>query len=142
MVFHFHYHLRLSLKLARKLKSFKHRKSLDGIFCDNQTTSALRNKIDEPFTSANLPDLETASDKSSEQFSLLYPKLSSNFYSTSSVDDILNYEPLHFTSTSRSQPVTHSYNLRSRPIQTSSSSSTRLALSSISALFCQHVQPH
>ena len=86
--------------------------------------------------------MKTASDNSSETFSLLNPKLSWNTYSTSSVENIPKYEPKNATSTSRSQPVTHSYILRSSPIQTSSSSSTRSTIGSISALFCEHAKPH
>ena len=81
----------LTKTVARKSKSFK-QKSFDGALCDKPYTSALQNKIDEPSTSTNPPDLKTASDLSTETFSLLFPKLSSSLYSTSSVDDFLNYE--------------------------------------------------
>ena len=105
----------------------------------------MQNEIDEASTSANLLDLKTASDFGSQTFSLLYPKLSSSLYSTSSVDDILTCESeklSNIASNSSSQPVTHSYNLRSRPIQTSSPSSTRSTPSSISAILRQHAQPN
>ena len=77
--------------------------------------------------------------------SLLSPKLSSSSYSTSSADNILKCESKNSSkssSSSSSQPVTHSYNLRSRPTQISSSSSTRSTSSSISAVLRQYAQPH
>ena len=46
------------------------------------------------------------------------------------------------TSTSTSQPATFCYELRWRPIQTLSSSSTRSTSNSISALLRQHAQPN
>ena len=51
--------------VARKSKSFKHRTSIDPTFCDKQSTSALQNKLDEPFTYAIQPDMKTTSDNSS-----------------------------------------------------------------------------
>ena len=82
----------LTNTVAGKSKSFKHRKSTDPIFCDQQTISALQKKIIELITSANLLDLKTTSDISSDTISLLYPRLSSILYSSSSADDILNCE--------------------------------------------------
>ena len=102
--------------------------------CDKQTTSALQSKIDESPTSSNLLDLKTLSDISSGTFSLLHPQLSSSLYSTSFFDDIFICESKissKNSSTSSSEPVTHSLKLRSRPIQTSSSSSTISTSSSI-----------
>ena len=64
--------------IARRSNSFKHRKSIDATICDKQTIYALQNKNDEQSTSVNLPYLKTASDSSSEIFSLLYQKLSSS----------------------------------------------------------------
>ena len=131
--------------VAKKSKSFKLRKSIDGTFCDKQTTFALQNKIVERFTSEKLPDLKTTSDISSETFSLPCPELSSSVYSTSSVDDIVICESENSSKNSSafsSQPVTHSYNLRSRPNRTSPSSSTRSTSISNPALLLQHAQPH
>ena len=54
--------------VAGKSKSFKHRKSIDGTLCDESTTSALQDKIIEPFTSVNAHNLKTASGLSSETF--------------------------------------------------------------------------
>ena len=130
--------------VARNSKIFKHRKSIDATFCEKQTTPALQNKIDEPSTSANILDFKTASDITSETFFLLYPNLSSRLSSTSSIDGNLNCESKNsskITSKSSSQPVIHFYILRSRPIQTSSSSSTRSTSRSISTLMRQHTQP-
>ena len=45
------------------------------VVCDKQTTTALQNKIDEPFTFEILPDLKTIFDMSFETFSLLFAKL-------------------------------------------------------------------
>ena len=95
----------------RKSKSFKRRKSIDAKICDNPTTSALQNKIDEPYTSVHPTHLKTASDLSSETFSLLYRKLSSTLNSTSSVDGCLKYESKklsNFTLTTSSQIVAQS----------------------------------
>ena len=55
---------------ARKSKTFKHQKSIDY----KRTSPALQNKFDEPTISANVTYLKTASDISSETFSLFYPK--------------------------------------------------------------------
>ena len=82
----------LTKTVARKSDSFKHRKSIDAAFCDKQTTFALKIKIKEPSTSAKLPDLKTAYDICSETFSLLYLKISSSLYSTSSFDDFWDCE--------------------------------------------------
>ena len=76
---------------------------------------------------------------------MLYPKLTSNLYFTSSVDDILICEPSlssKNSSTSSCQPVTHSYILESRLIKISSSSSTRSTSNSTSALLCQHARTY
>ena len=82
----------LTKNVARKRKSFKYRKPIDAPFCDKQTISALQTNNDEPYTSATVFGLNTASDTNSQIFSLLYLKLLSKFSSTSSIDGILNCE--------------------------------------------------
>ena len=51
-------------------------------------------------------------------------------------------DPSNITITSSSQTVTHSHNLRSGRIQTTSSSSTRSTTKSITALLPQHAKPN
>ena len=94
-------------------------------------------------TSAITRNLKTAFNVSTETISLLYPKLTSNFFCTSSFDDCPKYESedsSKISITSSSQRVAHSYSLRSKPIQKIFSSSTRATSSSISSLLHQHAQ--
>ena len=72
-------------------------------------------------------------------------KLSSRLYSNSFVDDFVKCESKNSsknTSTLSSWTATHSYNLKSRSIQTSSCFSTRPISSLISALLRQRAQPN
>ena len=129
--------------VGRISKSFLHRKSFDAKTCDQPTTSALHNKVDEPPTSANKSKLETASDLTSEILSLLYPKLSSSLFCTSFVHDFLTCESGYWpnnTLTSSSQTVIHSCILISRHFQSSTSSRKTSTSSSISASLRQNAQ--
>ena len=131
--------------VARKTEPFKHRKSVEATSSDKPTSSSLQNKIDKLSTSATVLDLKTASDSSSETFSLLYPKVISVFHSTSSVDGFLSCESEDSTNNllwSSFRTVAHSYNLGWRPIQTSSSSHIRWTSSSFSAILRQHSESH
>ena len=131
--------------VTRRTESFKHRKSVDATSCDKPTSSSLQNKIDKLSTSAKDLDLKTASNFISETLSLLYPKVISIFLATSSVDVFQSCESEDSTNNvlrSSFQRVAHSYSLRWRPIQESSSSRIRLTSSSFSALLRQHLEPH
>ena len=111
----------------------------------NKPLLVCKTKFMKPSTLACLLVPKTASDFSSETFSLLNPNLSTSLYSTSSVADILNSETKNASSTistSSPQTVTDSYKLRLRSIQTSSSSSTKSTSGSISALLRQQEQPN
>ena len=122
----------------------KHRKSFEAKHCDQPTSSVMRNETSQPFNSANTHSFKTASDLSSESFSLLHLKRLTNLISTPSVDDFLHWESGDSQSTktltSSSQGLKISYDLRSRPIQPLSSFRTRSTSSSISALLRYHVQ--
>ena len=89
--------------------------------------------------------MKAASDICSEIFFLLCPKPLSSLYSNLSVDDLMNCESIFSSnnaSSSSSQPVTQFQKFRSKPRHTSSSCSTRLTSSSISALLRRHAQPN
>ena len=104
----------------------------------------MQNSINEPSTSVKTNKLKPASDNSSETIFPLFPNSSSSPLSTSSVDGFLNCESedchLNNTLTSSFQRITHSFKLRSRPFQSSSSSRTRSTSSSNSAMLLHHAQ--
>ena len=75
---------------------------------------------------------------------LINGTLSSRLISTTSADDLLNWESENSsgnTITPFSQRANHTYTLRSRPIQAPSSCRTKTTSSLISALLRQHAQP-
>ena len=128
----------LTISVARKSKSFKHRKSFEATISEKLSTFGLQNKIDEPITSASPGNRETYTDFTFETFTLLYLKLSSSLFSTFSADGFLNSSFITSTFPPKKQPF--SYYSRSRAIQTSSFSRTRSTSRSISALLRQHAQ--
>ena len=120
-LFYYRLHLLLKLKLE-KSKTFKHfsRSTPHSHHVINLILLFLQNKSDENSTSANTPNLKTASNLSPGTFFLLYSKISSIFLSISSVHDFLNCESegsqTNKALSSISQSLPHSYSLRFRPI--------------------------
>ena len=134
LILRFYYFFCLLLKLYLEKQNLSNNESQ--LTLNSEINKPLLLCENEPSTSANKPDLKTATDISSEIFSKLNWKQSLSLYSTSSIDDFSNCESkklFSITSTSSSEPVTHSHLLITRPIQTSYSSSTRSTSSSSSA---------
>ena len=126
-------------------KSLPNIKNYSTLLCVKAATTALQNKNDEPSASTNPYNLKTASDFRSETVYLINSKFCSRYYTTSSVDDYLNWETKdssNMTLTSSSHLVAEFYIVRSKPIQTSSSSCARWKPSSISVSLRQYTQPN